>query len=759
MPGWILVANRFSLLPIISSGVFLRVIASLSCLVVVSGCSNIRQPSLEMPLPILPSEVARATQTTDGKIDLPSLAVSDAAERVSADGGPIENASALEQGSNTNDFVASKVEQSPSAQSFMPSENDFQLQQPHARFVGELKNAEMKEIDATANAKETSPAPTIVQASHTREIEACETPEVCNATAQCDCCKKKEPPTLTVVEPFDPEQLPGFAPNKTTPENRIAARSQTTLQPLKVTNAGSTPITLTAKQNWQTRESQNDSKNGNSAQTQNKAQMLIPIAPAALQELKAEVDQIAKQEAQAAAAKQSIKVDPNMNIESAPANDSFAGPASAAVEDEATAAFALTKLADQSKLSPNPSTGIRVSEVPFQSLPVPLPKPGIPIAEPVAEPAPAFVLPLTPLAGPMPMLTPIEIAKVPENVNPLNDVKALDDVKALEIVEDAIEAPVPSNDFSPLLISPAMPIQGPVVEQAVADQVDENQEANQQAVEPAEQVLQVIPQTSEASDNDFNQFVAPSSTDIDPMDDADPMDDIDPMVDLYGLREMSQIDEEIAELKRSKTFDPSTVIPADRIDPRVLRRMFDGPPKTMVAPAAKVVQANPNDELFKQQLLEIQESIKELKVKPATPAPAALELTLRNSAFCTKISGFGQFRPFAANNFSSSQKTLLYCEVENQTAKQFTNFDGSQQFETVLHGSLVIYDANDQIVQTANFPAIKDVARHQRRDFYVYFPVQFDNLERGDYRLELSLEDASADKSAVLRPFMRFSVR
>ena len=132
---------------------------------------------------------------------------------------------------------------------------------------------------------------------------------------------------------------------------------------------------------------------------------------------------------------------------------------------------------------------------------------------------------------------------------------------------------------------------------------------------------------------------------------------------------------------------------------------------------------------------------------------------LRNAAFCTKISGFGQFKPFAANNFSGSQKALLYCEIENQSSKQFTNTDGSSQFETVLHGSVAIYDANDQIVQTAKFPAIKDVARHQRRDFYVYFPVQFNDLAQGDYRLELSVEDASANETAVLRPFMRFSIR
>ena len=136
-----------------------------------------------------------------------------------------------------------------------------------------------------------------------------------------------------------------------------------------------------------------------------------------------------------------------------------------------------------------------------------------------------------------------------------------------------------------------------------------------------------------------------------------------------------------------------------------------------------------------------------------------LTLTLNNAAFCTKITGFGQFESFAANTFSGSQRTLLYCEVENQTSKRFTGFDGSDQFETVLHGSVVIYDANDRVVQTEKFPAIKDIARQQRKDFYVYFPVQFNELARGDYRLELSVEDVAGNETTVLRPFMRFSVK
>ena len=288
--------------------------------------------------------------------------------------------------------------------------------------------------------------------------------------------------------------------------------------------------------------------------------------------------------------------------------------------------------------------------------------------------------------------------------------------------------------------------------------------------------MQINPQASETIDNQINEFVVSPTMDIDQSSNIDPLTDIDQSsdienssdVDLNGLPTMSQIEEELAEFKREYTFDPSTIIESDRMDPAILLEKLDGPPKSLAAPVpmVEVVEANPNNDLIAQQLadqsialLELQDSIKQLKTKPATPAPVAPVLTLRNSAFCTKISGFGQFKPFAANDFSGSQKTLLYCEVENQTSKKFTSSDGSQQFETVLHGSIVIYDANDQVVQTANFPAIKDVARHQRRDFYVYFPVQFNDLARGDYRLELSVEDASASKTAVLKPFMRFSVK
>ena len=317
MPGWILVANRFSLLPIIRKRGLLSAMASLICLVAVSGCSNIRQQSLDLPLPILPSENATATLSNGEVQGLPLPSDSGAAEYTDmVESSAEKSASTSDQATLQNDFPASEYEQSPSVQSFLPPAGDFEPQQPHARFVGELDKAEMSDIKLAASTDKASPAPKIAQATHESKIENCENPELCDATAQCDCCKKKVAPKFAVVEPIDPEQLPKlFGPGHVTPESKTIAPLQSALRPLPTTNVASEPIRLIAHQDSETNKAPEPSE---PAQTQNKAQMLIPIAPAALQVFRAEVDQELLQEAQAAVASQTIKVSPIMDINSAP---------------------------------------------------------------------------------------------------------------------------------------------------------------------------------------------------------------------------------------------------------------------------------------------------------------------------------------------------------------------------------------------------------------------------------------------------------
>jgi len=197
MPGWILVANRFSLLPIIRKRGLLSVIAPLACLVVVSGCSNIRQNSVGLPLPILPSENATATETSDEASALHLLTASGSAESVSTEEGSTQNTSAFDQAAFKNDFAASEFEQSPSVQNFLPSENDFQQQQPHARFLGLLDKADMTDIKLTAVTDKAAPAPAIIKASHVIDSESCETPEACDATAQCGTDPANCPPRFS----------------------------------------------------------------------------------------------------------------------------------------------------------------------------------------------------------------------------------------------------------------------------------------------------------------------------------------------------------------------------------------------------------------------------------------------------------------------------------------------------------------------------------------------------------------------------------
>ncbi|MEL7498618.1 MAG: hypothetical protein AAFN77_13510 [Planctomycetota bacterium] len=134
------------------------------------------------------------------------------------------------------------------------------------------------------------------------------------------------------------------------------------------------------------------------------------------------------------------------------------------------------------------------------------------------------------------------------------------------------------------------------------------------------------------------------------------------------------------------------------------------------------------------------------------------ELKVTNGVFCTKILGFGKFNPFMTARFASSQKMLIYCEVENQTTREVTNGIGNSEYRTQLQGSYVIYDAEGDIVQQEKFQPVLDTARNRRRDFYLYFPVQLRGLESGEYRLELMIEDIYGSKTATLDSGLHFSV-
>ena len=63
------------------------------------------------------------------------------------------------------------------------------------------------------------------------------------------------------------------------------------------------------------------------------------------------------------------------------------------------------------------------------------------------------------------------------------------------------------------------------------------------------------------------------------------------------------------------------------------------------------------------------------------------------------------------------------------------------------------------VVQQGEFPNVEDIALNRRRDFYLYFPIAFHDLPAGDYRLELQVEDLTAQRAAAIEPSLEFSVR
>ena len=126
--------------------------------------------------------------------------------------------------------------------------------------------------------------------------------------------------------------------------------------------------------------------------------------------------------------------------------------------------------------------------------------------------------------------------------------------------------------------------------------------------------------------------------------------------------------------------------------------------------------------------------------------------------FCTEITGFGKYKPFASSVFKSGQKTLVYCEVEYYTSNNRA-VNSESSYHTRLRGSYVIYDSQGRVVQQSEYPAVEDVARNRRRDFYMYFPIQVGELAAGDYKLDLLVEDLSSNKTAALKPGLTFQVR
>ncbi|MEM9645800.1 MAG: hypothetical protein AAF989_12490 [Planctomycetota bacterium] len=132
------------------------------------------------------------------------------------------------------------------------------------------------------------------------------------------------------------------------------------------------------------------------------------------------------------------------------------------------------------------------------------------------------------------------------------------------------------------------------------------------------------------------------------------------------------------------------------------------------------------------------------KIREATKHLAAStdSLEVKSLAFCTAIEAFGQIEEFEEAEFDPEQQVILYCEIDNFTAKPLDS-----GYETHLQGSYTIYNDENRKMVSQMMPADLQVSRNYLRDYFIAYQMPIPGgLSSGKYRLELTMEDVNGKK-------------
>ncbi len=123
-------------------------------------------------------------------------------------------------------------------------------------------------------------------------------------------------------------------------------------------------------------------------------------------------------------------------------------------------------------------------------------------------------------------------------------------------------------------------------------------------------------------------------------------------------------------------------------------------------------------------------------------AAATDSLEVRSLAFCTEIESYGQVKPFQSNRFDAGQQVILYCEIENFTARKSEN-----GYETHLQGSYDLFNENNEKVVSQLLPADQQLSANYLRDYFIAYQMHLpDQLSKGKYSLKLTMEDLNGKK-------------
>jgi hypothetical protein len=123
-------------------------------------------------------------------------------------------------------------------------------------------------------------------------------------------------------------------------------------------------------------------------------------------------------------------------------------------------------------------------------------------------------------------------------------------------------------------------------------------------------------------------------------------------------------------------------------------------------------------------------------------AAATDSLEVRSVSFCTEIESYGQIKPFKSNRFDAGQQVILYCEIENFSAKE-----SGDSYVTEMQGSYDIFNADNQKVVSQLLPVDRQVSSNYLRDYYIAYQMHLPKqLPPGKYRLQLTMEDVGGKK-------------
>ncbi|MCZ6445222.1 MAG: hypothetical protein O6758_03450 [Planctomycetota bacterium] len=125
---------------------------------------------------------------------------------------------------------------------------------------------------------------------------------------------------------------------------------------------------------------------------------------------------------------------------------------------------------------------------------------------------------------------------------------------------------------------------------------------------------------------------------------------------------------------------------------------------------------------------------------------ARADLLIPKVVLCTAIEGFGRYEPIEPAEFSAGRKNLVlvYIEVDNFTSSTTP----SGMHRTLLSVRQHLLTRDGQEMWSKRDENIEDLARQQRRDFYLTIgPIAIPKaLAPGEYSLKVEVEDMLAGK-------------